>query len=99
MEVSPDVTTPETAVRGDTQVTARSGLPDSSGKVELARDSPGGPAVKHPPCNAGDSGSIPDWGTKIPHAVEQLSFYNATTEPRHRNQRLMRHHKRPLVTQ
>ena len=28
--------------------------------------------VKNPPHNAGDAGSIPDWGTKIPHASEQL---------------------------
>ena len=25
--------------------------------------------AKNPPSNAGDAGSIPDWGTKIPHAV------------------------------
>ena len=30
---------------------------------------PGGPVVKNPPSKAGDAGSIPDWGTKIPHAV------------------------------
>ena len=28
--------------------------------------------VKSPPSNAGDVSSIPDWGTKIPHASEQL---------------------------
>ena len=27
-----------------------------------------GPVVKKPPSNAGDVGSIPGWGTKIPHA-------------------------------
>ena len=32
---------------------------------------PGGPMVKNPPANAGDTGSIPGWGTKIPHAAEQ----------------------------
>ena len=37
------------------------------------RGLPGGPVVKNPPCNAGDSGSIPGGGTKIPHAAEQLS--------------------------
>ena len=26
--------------------------------------------VKNLPCNAGDIGSIPDWGTKIQHAME-----------------------------
>ena len=28
----------------------------------------GGPVVKNPPSNAGDSGSIPGQGTRIPHA-------------------------------
>ena len=31
---------------------------------------PGGPVVKNPPCNSGDAGSTPGWGTKIPHAIE-----------------------------
>ena len=34
---------------------------------------PGGPVVTNPPANAGDAGSIPGQGTKIPHAKEQLS--------------------------
>ena len=34
---------------------------------------PGGPVIKNLPCNAGDMGSIPGWGTKILHALEQLS--------------------------
>ena len=29
--------------------------------------------VKNLPSNAGDTGSIPDGGTKIPHAAGQLS--------------------------
>ena len=33
------------------------------------RDSPGGLLVKNPPSNAGDAGSIPGQGTKIPHAM------------------------------
>ena len=37
--------------------------------------------VKNPPCNAGNTGSIPDWGTKIPHAAEQLSPHTTTFEP------------------
>ena len=37
--------------------------------------------VKNPPSNAGDSGSIPGLGTKIPHATRQLSLHTATTEP------------------
>ena len=46
-------------------------------------DLPGGPVVKNPPSNAGDVGSIPGRGTKIPHAVGQLSPCAATTEPAH----------------
>ena len=45
------------------------------------RDFPGGPVVKNPPSSAGDVGSIPGQGTKIPHAAGQLSPRIATTEP------------------
>ena len=38
--------------------------------------------LKNQSCNSGDIGSIPGWGTKIPHAMEQLSLPAATTEPR-----------------
>ena len=34
---------------------------------------PGGPVVKIPLCNAGDVGTIPGQGTKMPHAAGQLS--------------------------
>ena len=40
-------------------------------------DFPGGPVVKNPPSNAGDSGLNPDQRTKIP----QLSPRALTTEP------------------
>ena len=33
-----------------------------------------GPVVKNPPSNGGDAGSIPGWGTKLPHAKGQLSL-------------------------
>ena len=49
------------------------------------RDFSGGPVVKNPPSNAGDVGSIPGRGTKIPHAAGQLSLCAATTEPPHHN--------------
>ena len=49
----------------------------------LSWDFPGGPAVENPLCYAGDAGSIPDQGTKIPHALEQLSPSAPTTEPSH----------------
>ena len=57
------------------------------------RDSPGGPVVKNPPCNAGDMGSIAGWQPKIPYAVKQLSpraqllTLYATTESVHGNDR------------
>ena len=40
-----------------------------------------GTMVKNPPANAEDTGSIPGPGTKIPHAVGQLSPCASTTEP------------------
>ena len=39
--------------------------------------------VKNPPCNAGDMGSIPGWGTKIPYAAGQLSLCVTPTELEH----------------
>ena len=36
--------------------------------------------VKNLPSNAGVTGSIPDQGTKIPHAMGQLSLRTATRE-------------------
>ena len=41
---------------------------------------PCGPVVKHLPASAEDMGSIPALGTKIPHAVGQLSPCATTTE-------------------
>ena len=50
-------------------------------------DFPGGLLVKNLLSNAEDAGSNPGWGTKIPHAVEQLSPHTVTTEPAHFNSR------------
>ena len=57
-----------------------------------SRDFPGGPVVKNLPSKAGDTGSIPGWGTKIPHATGQLnpapqllSLRATTTEPARHN--------------
>ena len=47
----------------------------------MKRDFPSSPGVKNLPSNAGDVGSIPGWGTKIPHAWGQLSLWAVTTEP------------------
>ena len=48
-------------------------------------DFPDGPVVKNPPSNAGDAGLIPGRGTKIPHAMGQLSLCATTREPAHHN--------------
>ena len=53
---------------------------ESAGTTDLLGDFPGGPGVKNPPLNAGNTGLIPDWGTKIPHAVGQLNLSPATNE-------------------
>ena len=37
------------------------------------QDFPGGPVVKNPLSDAADTGSVPGQGTKIPHAMGQLS--------------------------
>ena len=50
-------------------------------------DFPGGPVVKNLPWNAGDIGSIPGQGTKIPHATKQLSLHTTTREPVCHNER------------
>ena len=49
-------------------------------KNSASGDFPGGPMEKDPPYNAGDTGSIPGQGTKIPHAAGQLSPPATTTE-------------------
>ena len=43
----------------------------------------GDPVVKNSPSNLGDMGSVPGWGTKIPHAVGQLTLYTTATKPTH----------------
>ena len=45
-----------------------------------AGELPGGPVVNNPPSYAGDSGSIPGWGTKISSALGQLGPLASTTE-------------------
>ena len=48
-------------------------------ETERFGDIPGGPEVKNSLCNAGDMGSIPGWGTKIPCDLEQLLSPHTTT--------------------
>ena len=42
---------------------------------------------KNPPCNAGDTGSTPGWGIKIPQAVEPWIPHTATRESMCHNER------------
>ena len=51
-------------------------------------DFPGDLMVKISPCNAGDMDLIPGQGTKILHAVGQLSPCAANTEPTCHNLRI-----------
>ena len=56
----------------------------------------GDPVVKNLPCNAGDIGSIPGQGTRIPHTEEQLSQRATATEPAHSRAHETRPLKKPL---
>ena len=49
-------------------------------RVDKPRKFPGGPVATNPPFNAGDRGSIPSRGTKIPYATGQLSLHATTTD-------------------
>ena len=57
------------------------GSPSSHFKIIYCRDFPSSPIVKNPPSNAGDAGSIPGQGTKIPHPSGQLNPQTTTTKP------------------
>ena len=57
------------------------GLNDKKESCEPERrDFPGGAMVRNLPANAGDPGSIPGQGTKIPHGSGQPDLHTATTE-------------------
>ena len=68
-------------------------------------DFPGGPVIKNLPSKAGDAGSIPGWGTLIPHAMGQLSRSASTIDPvtttgekfAHHNERSQIPQRRPNV--
>ena len=59
----------------------------------LYKDFPGGPRVKNPPGNAGDTGSIPDRGrshklqSNQAHAPQPLSFCSGTCAAQQRSRR------------
>ena len=46
-------------------------------------------------CNAWDVGSIPGWGTKIPHTEKQLILWATTREPDCHNERSWMFQLRP----
>ena len=56
-------------------------------KVQETGAFPGGPVVKNLTSNAGVAGSVPDWGTKVRHALEQLSLRATTREKPLKQQR------------
>lgn len=47
----------------------------------MDRNLPGGLVIKNPLCDAGDLISIPGWGTKTQHDLEQLSPCAGTIVP------------------
>ena len=55
--------------------------PVLGGKKKLLQDFPGGPVVKNPPANAGDTGSIPGQESKVPQATRHLGPLTTATEP------------------
>ena len=61
--------------------------PETEKETRHLEDFPGGPVVKNLPSNAGDIGSIPGRGTKIPHAVGQLT----ARETQHSKKKKKRH--------
>ena len=61
---------------------------DKTLKEKGKRDVPGAPVVKNLPSNAGGLGSIPGWGTKMPHVRGQLSSRTRTHAPH--QEKLMR---------
>ena len=64
----------------------------------ITRDLPDGAVVKNLPCNGEEVGSIPDWGTRIPHAGGQLSPRATTREPMSQPE-IVHQNERPHVTQ
>ena len=76
-------------------------IKDKFDKLEFIKiwnwDFSGGPVVKDLPSNAGDTGLIPGWGIKIPHAAGQQSL--RTLKPAHRNEEPMSRNERSCMPQ
>jgi len=56
-------------------------------QIDPAHDLPGGTVVKNLPPKAGNVGSIPCWGTKIPHAAGQLKKPTYLMNPAEQNRK------------
>ena len=54
---------------------------DVRAKTRRPRDFPRGPVFENLPCSAEDTGLIPGWGIKIPHAMGQLSPCTTVKDP------------------
>ena len=50
-------------------------------KKKLFQDFPGGPVVKNPPANAGDTGSTPGQERKVPQPTRQWGPLSTANEP------------------
>ena len=61
--------------------------PGGTGRKPSFWNTPGSPAVKNPPADAGDVGSILSRGMKIPCVLGQRSLRAATAEPTHSGDR------------
>ena len=62
----------------------------------LRMDLPGGPVVKNLPVNAGDMGSVPGLGTKIPNARRQPSLRSTQKKLTHHDQQSLYTAEQPL---
>ena len=68
-------------------------------KLEAVQAFPGGPVLRNLPFNAGDTGSIPGGGTKIPHAEGQLTSCASAAESSSCNERFPKIQQRSCLPQ
>ena len=71
----------------------------SDSKLEAVQAFPGGPVLRNLPFNAGDTGSIPGGGTKIPHAEGQLTSCASAAESSSCNERFPKIQQRSCLPQ
>ena len=65
----------------------------SEAHLHICMDFESGPVVKNRPSSLRDMGSIPAWGTKIPHASGQnkLQLLNLLAKSKHHNEDAVQH--------